>query len=248
MDQTIPQGGWWSRNWKWFVPVGCLSLLATCGCCVGGSFFFFVNTVKSSHAYQEGIARAKADPDVQKALGTPVEAGLMVQLNARFQNDERLTTARVPLSGPKGEGALFLKATERSGTLTFEQLDVVIGHDVIHLQGVEPSKNGPSRPGKDEDVDLDEPDEDDEQTGGHQDRPDVTVEAATDRPGADFRDYEMGADADASRCALDCAGEPKCKAYTFVKASADGKPARCRLKDRATARLAGDCCVSGVKK
>ena len=47
--------------------------------------------------------------------------------------------------------------------------------------------------------------------------------------------------------ALDCAGEPKCKAYTFVK-PAQGKPGRCRLKDRAPARVPGDCCTSGVKK
>src|SRR4051812_16622144 len=238
MDQTIPQGGWWSRNWKWFVPVGCLSLLATCGCCIGGSILFTFNAVKGSHAYQEGIARAKADPDVQKALGSPVEAGWMVQINTQVQNDERRTSARVPLTGPKGAGALFLKATERAGATTFQQLDVVIGHDVIHLAGVEPSKDGPSGPDKDGDVDLDEPDED---------KSDVTVEGATDRPGADFRDYQMGADGDASKCALDCAGEPECKAYTFVKATKE-HPARCRLKDRAPAKVAGDCCVSGVKK
>src|SRR5438876_830195 len=131
MDQTIPQAGWWSRNWKWFVPVGCLSLLATCGCCIGGVFL-------------------------------------------------------VGYQGYKG-----------------------INGD----QGA---------------------------------RPDVTVEPAADRPGADFRDYEM-ADGDASKCALDCAGEPRCRAYTFVK-PANGKPGRCRLKDRAPARVPGDCCISGVKK
>src|SRR5262245_47138900 len=123
MDQTIPQGGWWSRNWKWLVPVGCLSLLATCGCCIGGSILFTFNSIKASHAYQEAVAKAKADPDVQAAIGKPVEAGWMVQFNASVQNDETVTRARIPLSGPKGEGSLHVVARERGKELHFEQLD-----------------------------------------------------------------------------------------------------------------------------
>jgi hypothetical protein len=247
MDQTIPQGGWWSRNWKWFVPVGCLSLLATCGCCIGGSILFTVNAVKNSRAYQEAVTRAKADPDVQKALGTPVEAGLMVQINAQSAGGVTTTTARIPLSGPKGEGALFVRATERAGTLTFQQLDFVRGHDVVHLQGVEPPKDGPSGPGGGEDIDLDEPDDDEPGDGDGDGRPDVTVEANTEWIGGDFRQYEM-ADGDAAQCAMDCAGEPKCKAYTFVK-PVDGKPGQCRLKNKVPlSKQVGPCCVSGVKK
>jgi hypothetical protein len=246
MDQTIPQGGWWSRNWKWFVPVGCLSLLATCGCCIGGTFLFGVNMVKGSRAYQEALTRAKADPDVQAALGTPIEAGLMTQFSANSSGGETQTSARIPISGPKGEGAIFVKSLERGPELTFQQLDVVIGQQVIHLSGVEPGDRSPTGPDddKDDEVDLDEPGED--EAGEPGDQPDVTLEAATDRPGADYRDYEVK-DADASKCALDCAGDAKCKAYTFVK-PADGKPGRCRLKTRAAAKVASDCCVSGVKK
>ncbi|HEY8210360.1 MAG TPA: cytochrome c oxidase assembly factor Coa1 family protein [Myxococcaceae bacterium] len=247
MDQTIPQGGWWSRNWKWFVPVGCLSLLATCGCCIGGSVLFTFNAVKNSHAYQEAVTRAKADPDVQKALGAPVEAGMMVQINAQSAGGVTTTTARIPLSGPKGEGALFVRATDRAGTLTFQQLDFVMGHDVVHLPGVEPSKDGPSGPGGGDDIDLDEPDDGEPDDADEDGRPDVTVEANTMRIGGDFRDYEM-ADGDAAQCAMDCAGEPKCKGYTFVK-PANGKPGRCQLKDKlAEPKVTNRCCVSGVKK
>src|SRR4051812_24052314 len=214
MDQTIPQGGWWSRNWKWFVPVGCVSLLAMCGCCGFGVFFLTVNAVKNSHAYAEAVKRAKEDPDVQKALGTPIETGWQTQLNTNLRGGQSVTSARIPLSGPKGEGTLFVKATEKGSTLTFQQLDVVIGHEVIHLPGAEAPKDGATPPSGDDDVDVDEPDDnDDVEEGGRQD---VTVEADTSRSGEDFRDYEM-ADGDAAKCAMDCAGEPKCKAYTFVK-------------------------------
>jgi len=232
MDQTIPQGGWWSRNWKWFVPVGCLSILATCGCCIGGSVLFSVNAVKNSRSYTEAIRLAKEDPDVKAALGTPIEAGWMTQFSANASAGETKTAIRIPLSGPKGEGALFVKGLERDKEVVFHQLDFVMGQKVVHLPGVVPEER--SAPGSPESPDVD------------LDKPELTVESGADRPGADYRDYEM-TDADASKCALDCSGDEQCRAYTFVKPS-DGKPGRCRLKNKASAKVASDCCVSGVKK
>ncbi|HVE86349.1 MAG TPA: cytochrome c oxidase assembly factor Coa1 family protein [Myxococcales bacterium] len=241
MDQTIPQGGWWSRNWKWFVPAGCLSLLLTCGCCIGGGFYMFTSGLARSRAYQEALARAKADPDVQAALGTPIDTtpGFGTSLNIAVQNGETITRARVPLRGPKGEGSLHVEARERGKDLTFDRLEVEVGPKVIHLPGAQPSTHPTGPDGAGGDIDLDqEPDE-----GGTE----VTLEAATDRPGADFRDYEVPGETSTSRCAADCSAEPRCKAYTFVK-PAGGKPGRCRLKDRAPAKVKDACCESGVKK
>ncbi|HYV48943.1 MAG TPA: cytochrome c oxidase assembly factor Coa1 family protein [Myxococcaceae bacterium] len=227
MDQTIPQGGWWSRNWKWFVPVGCLSILATCGCCIGGIWFTSSTAVSRSRAYQEALTRAKANPEIQQALGTPIATGWITQTGIEMSGGVTQVGAHVALNGPKGEGTLIFSAVEHDKEITFQQLDVVVGHQAFHLAGA--VEEGGEKKG---DVDID--------------RPDVTVEAATNRPGGDYRDYEM-ADPDASKCALDCAGDAECKAYTFVKPSG-GKPGRCRLKNRPAAKVASDCCVSGVKK
>jgi len=227
MDQTIPQGGWWSRNWKWFVPVGCLSILAMCGCCFGGIFFTSTTAASHSHAYQEALSRAKANPEVQQALGTPIATGWVTQGGVEMSGGQTHVQAHVSLHGPKGEGTLIFIAVEQGKEIAFQQLDVVVGHQTIHLAGA--VEAGEEKKG---DVDVDQPD--------------VTVESATDRPGADYRDYEM-TDPDPSKCALDCAGDAKCRAYTFVK-PAGGKPGRCRLKNRPAAKVASGCCVSGVKK
>lgn len=241
MDQTIPQGGWWSRNWKWFVPAGCLTLLLTCGCCLGVPFYWLTSNLSGSHAFQEGLARAKADPDVQAALGTPmnITPGLGTSLNVSVQGSETITQASVRLRGPKGEGLLRMMARERGKDLTFEQLEVAVGPKLIQLPGAQPSTHPTGPAGEGGDVDLDrEP----EESGTE-----VTLEAATDRPGADFRDYEVPGETSTSRCAADCSAEPRCKAYTFVK-PANGKLGRCRLKDRAPAKVKDACCESGVKK
>ena len=56
--------GWWGRNWKWFVPTGCLGMLLL----VAGFVFVIITIVfgalKSSDAYKDALAKAKADPRV----------------------------------------------------------------------------------------------------------------------------------------------------------------------------------------
>src|SRR5688500_8539900 len=104
MDPTIPQRSWWSRNWKWFVPVGCFTLLATCGCCIGGGLFVALKGVRGSPVYQDAIARATSSPLAKEALGEPIEPSWMVEL--RISNDE--TRLKVPLKGSKAGGTLYV--------------------------------------------------------------------------------------------------------------------------------------------
>ena len=82
MDPTQPtdiqpeRRGWFGRNWKWFVPTGCLTFVliaALLGC---GIFFVFTKATKASDAYQTAFDTAKDDPRVIAALGKPIDAGL----------------------------------------------------------------------------------------------------------------------------------------------------------------------------
>ena len=63
--------GWWSRNWKWFVPTGCcLAPLV-----LGGAFSAFVvarrlRCDEADRMLYKAVARAKADSRVTSALGT----------------------------------------------------------------------------------------------------------------------------------------------------------------------------------
>ena len=74
-NQPPQRAGWWARNWKWFVPTGCLAMLL-----LAAGFVFFIiaivfGAMKSSDAYKMALARAKADPRVVSALGSPIEDG-----------------------------------------------------------------------------------------------------------------------------------------------------------------------------
>src|SRR5262245_58910990 len=224
MDPTIPQRGWWSRNWSGFVPVGCLSLLAACGCCTGGVIWMFVSGIKSSPVYQDAIARVTSSPEAIAALGAPVEPSLMV-MEFNISNTE--TRIKIPVKGSEAGGTHYVRGRSANGTVHYDRLDLVTGGKTIDL--LEPGEAEPPEPP--EPPAADEPS-------------DLTVEARTDRPGADYRDSEL-MDPDPAQCALDCSEDPKCLAYTYVKPAGTAKP-RCRLKSSAPPRVKSDCCVSGI--
>ena len=78
-------------------------------------------------------------------------------------------------------------------------------------------------------------------------RSNLTVEPGIDRPGLDYRSFDL-VDDDAELCRVTCAGENICMAYTYVRAGVQGPRGRCWLKSAVPASRASDCCVSGVRR
>jgi hypothetical protein len=78
-------------------------------------------------------------------------------------------------------------------------------------------------------------------------RPAMSVEHNIDRPGSDYRSFELAANAGAEICQQTCESEATvCRAYTYVRAGVQGANPRCSLKSAVPAGVARDCCVSGV--
>jgi hypothetical protein len=73
------------------------------------------------------------------------------------------------------------------------------------------------------------------------------LEYDTDRPGQDYRNFDLPA-ARPQLCQAECGADPKCKAFTYVKPGVQGSSARCWLKSGVPAAGRSSCCVSGVKR
>jgi hypothetical protein len=73
-----------------------------------------------------------------------------------------------------------------------------------------------------------------------------TVEPNFDRPGSDYRDFDLPA-ADAALCQSACAAQDMCVAFTYVKPGLQSDAPRCWLKSALPEGYASDCCVSGVR-
>jgi hypothetical protein len=130
MDPTQPTDiqpesrGWWSRNWKWFVPTGCLTFVviaALLGCAI---FFVVTKAMKASEAYQTAFDTAKDDPRVVAALGKPITPGYFTSGSINVNGSSGDAELSIPISGPKGKGTIYLEATKSAGEWTYSKLEV----------------------------------------------------------------------------------------------------------------------------
>jgi hypothetical protein len=130
---------WLARHAVWLVPTIALAAMAGfAGVTVYGVYFFF-GLVKSCGACEEAIARAKAHPAVQAALGGSVEDGLLVTGSVSINNSSGHANLQVPLSGPTRKATLRVVASKSGGTWRFSLLVVEVdgtGERIDLLAGV----------------------------------------------------------------------------------------------------------------
>jgi hypothetical protein len=121
-----PRGNWWQRNWKWFVPTGCLTLIAMMVVFVACIVLLVFSVMKSSDAYKIAVARAKNDQRVVTALGTPISEGMFASGKTNVNGPSGEADIGIPISGPKGKATIYAVATKSEGTWSFSKLDVKI--------------------------------------------------------------------------------------------------------------------------
>ena len=122
-----PPPGWWSRNWKWFVPTGCCLTPLVVGACIVAFLVLVVfAALKQSDAYKMAVARAKSDPRVTAALGTPIDEGWYLSGHTNVNNGAGDADLSIPISGPKGKGTIYAVATKSAGDWSYSKLQVKI--------------------------------------------------------------------------------------------------------------------------
>ena len=128
-----PQRGWFGRNWLWFIPAGCLSVLLLGAVSIGALVFFVFGAMKSSDVYKTAVAAAKSNARVSEALGTPVEEGTFLSGSINLNGSSGNADFAIPISGPKGKATVYTTATKSDGTWTYSKLSVHVdksGEDI----------------------------------------------------------------------------------------------------------------------
>jgi hypothetical protein len=124
---TMAHGKAWYEN-----PWTC----GTCGCCLGcvvlplvlvallgGGLAF---TLWQTGVVQEAGERAKASPALLEALGEPVEVGFLMQGEVNVDDEGGRADFSLPVSGPRGEGRLHVRAEREAGEWVFSELYAVV--------------------------------------------------------------------------------------------------------------------------
>jgi hypothetical protein len=133
---------WYENPWLW----------GGCGCCggclvlplllialAGGTAFV---AVARTGVLQDAKEIARNHPALQQALGEPVEVGWMMQGNINVSNDRGEADFSLPVSGPHGEGRLYVEAEKVDGEWIFRDLYAVVDgiEEPIDLLGSGPQQ------------------------------------------------------------------------------------------------------------
>jgi hypothetical protein len=120
------QKGWFGRNWKWFIPTGCLSIILVAVIGVSAVVYIAFSAIKSSDIYRDSLGKAKSNAAVVSALGEPIEAGWQLSGNISVNGNSGNADVKIPVSGPKKSGAIYATAIKKEGKWQFSVLEVEI--------------------------------------------------------------------------------------------------------------------------
>jgi len=122
------------RGPRFFNANGVLERLLFSGVGGGGGALLFVfviygavtGAIKNSDAYQEGMARARANPEVVAALVEPIESGFWVSGSINVNGSSGDVDVSIPISGPKGAGTLYVVGTRSAGLWQYSAMEVEV--------------------------------------------------------------------------------------------------------------------------
>ncbi|PWB23453.1 cytochrome c oxidase assembly factor Coa1 family protein [Flavobacterium sp. HTF] len=124
-DDYQPKKNWWDRNWKWFVPTGCLSLIVLFCLFIGGLFYGVTSMMTNSDAYKEAMNKAQHNELVIQKLGSGIENDGMVSGNISTSDNTGNCNLEIPIKGSKGTGILFVVAHKKV-KWNFDELSVYV--------------------------------------------------------------------------------------------------------------------------
>jgi len=150
MDQpptqpATPKPNWWKRNWKWFVPLGCFTVALLFLAFTASIVLIVFSAMKSTDVYKQALARAKGDPAVIEALGSPIKDGFLMSGNTNVNGASGESNLAIPISGPKGKATIYVSANKLLGRWIFSGLVVELGqtHERIDLLQKTAPSNSP---------------------------------------------------------------------------------------------------------
>jgi hypothetical protein len=141
---ATPKQNWWKRNWKWFVPLGCFTVVVVFVIFVSSILVIVFSAMKSTDVYKDALARAKADPVVIEALGSPIKDGFFMSGNTNVNGASGESNLAIPIFGPKGKGTIYVSAQKSLGEWNYSGLVVEIRqtHQRIDLlRSAEPARS-----------------------------------------------------------------------------------------------------------
>jgi hypothetical protein len=118
-----PRRGWWSQNWRWFLPALLLAIVILGGGAIYWALYTRVYDLEPCRAAMQAI---EADKQLQEALGEPIRTvkcpSKSTLPSARVEEQE--TDILWQIEGPKGAAEAHVRARMMAGKWEIVVLDV----------------------------------------------------------------------------------------------------------------------------
>ena len=133
---------WFSRNWKWLVPV---ILIVACGLPLALMGAVFA-AMKNSDAAKESVFQAQTNSQVVNQLGTPIAEGWLVSGSVSTSTTSGDADLAVPISGPKGRAKIYVTAHKVAGAWNYSVMEVAIAGSSERINLLAGDATAPSAP------------------------------------------------------------------------------------------------------
>ena len=109
--------------WVW-AGIGCVAAVVGVVAFVAFIVFVVFASIRSATPYNDALTRAKSDPRVIAALGSPVKAGFMITGSMKTENDTGTANITIPISGPKQSARIAIIGYKQGGRWSYTQMVV----------------------------------------------------------------------------------------------------------------------------
>ncbi|MBS7334325.1 MAG: hypothetical protein KIG88_12085 [Weeksellaceae bacterium] len=136
-NELVKPKSWFNRNWKWAVPLGCLSTIGLFFVLLFGGLFFGVSKMMSSNdGTTQAISIINQDQNVKEKLGENIETDGIFSGNISTSNNSGEMNISVPVKGSKGTGTAIIIAEKEFDKWNYEKIAVQIDEtgEVIQIQ------------------------------------------------------------------------------------------------------------------
>lgn len=122
-DYYAPNKNWFQRNWKWFVPSGCLGLIVIFVLLALGIFAGVNSAMKSSDVYKHSMEVSARNKQVINEIGTGLENDEMISGSISTTNYSGEASMDIPVKGSKGKGLIHVETKMQNKIWTYHVLN-----------------------------------------------------------------------------------------------------------------------------
>lgn len=136
-NDLIPQKSWWSKNWKWLIPVFLLIVVSIgiLSSISGENTTDIVQAYSEKTLYENAIAKAKTNQKVLEVLGEiePIDKLAILEGSAIYSNNKNSIKTSIRIKGSKAKGKLDIDAKKIGSEWIYKSITVRIKNSKVEI-------------------------------------------------------------------------------------------------------------------